>query len=52
MHYDVIDLSHQLFKWWLGATRQQAITWTNVDASSKVFCGIHLSEISQEMHMN
>ena len=32
--------------------RHQAITWTNVDLSSKVFCGIHLRSISQEVLMN
>ena len=26
--------------------RHQAITWTNVDLSSKMFCGIHLRVIS------
>ena len=30
----------------------QTITWTNVDLSSKVFCGIHLRPISQEVQMN
>ena len=27
----------------------QAITWTNVDLSSEVFCGIHLKAISHEV---
>ena len=29
------------------AWRQKAITWTDVDFSSKVFCGIHLKTNSQ-----
>ena len=33
--------------WW-----HQAITWIDVDLSSKVFCGIHLRAISQEVLMN
>ena len=32
--------------------RRQAITWIDVDLSSKVFCGIHLRLISQEVVMN
>ena len=35
-----INLSRRWFKWWLLAWRHQAITWTNVDLSSKVFCGM------------
>ena len=38
-------------RWWLVAWWHQAITWTNVDLSSKVFYGIHLSIISQEVFM-
>ena len=34
------------------AWRHQAITWTNVDLSSKMFCGIHLKAISQEELMS
>ena len=34
------------------ASRHQAITWTNIDLSSKVFCGIHLGAISQKVYMN
>ena len=30
----------------------QDITWTNIDISSKVFCCIHLREISQEVLLN
>ena len=30
----------------------QAITLTNVDFSSKVFCGIHQGQIQQEVLMN
>ena len=33
----------------IGAIRQQAITWTNVDLSSVRSCGIHLRVISQWM---
>ena len=35
-----------------GAWWQQAITYANVDLSSKVFCGIHLRAISQEELLN
>ena len=34
------------------AWRHQAITWTNVDLSSNMFCGIHMKAIKQKMHMN
>ena len=37
---------------WPDIKDNQAITWTNVDLSSKVFCGIHLRGISQEVLMN
>ena len=37
---------HWLGQWLLGL-RHQAITWINVDISSRVFCGIHLRAISQ-----
>ena len=37
---------------WLFAWRHKAITWTNVDLSSKVFCGIRLWVISHEVIMN
>ena len=30
----------------------QVITWTNVDVSSKLFCGIHLGAISLEVLLN
>ena len=33
--------------WW-----HQAITWTKVDLSSKVVCGIHLRAIQQKVLMN
>ena len=32
--------------------QHQAITWTNVDLSSKLFCGIHHRPIPQEVFMN
>ena len=37
---------------WLIAPQQQAITWTNVDSSSKVFYDICLRAILQEVLMN
>ena len=50
-------LQHQLsyslcqnwLKWWLVDWGHQAITWTNVDFSSRVFCSICLWVILQEM---
>ena len=40
--------------WWhrFDGINYQAITWTSEDFSSKVFCGIHLRAISQEMLIN
>ena len=32
--------------------RHQAITWTNVDLLSKLFCGLHLRAVSQDLLMN
>ena len=32
-----------------GGIRQQPITWNNVDLSPKVFCGIHMKAIPQEV---
>ena len=37
---------------YITAWQHQAIAWTNVDLSSKVFCGIPLRAISQEVLMN
>ena len=37
---------------WLDIKDSQAIAWTNVDPSSKVFCHIHLRGLSQEVFMN
>ena len=45
--YGDIDLDRHWLRYWLGAVRHQAITWTNVDLSPKVFCGIHLRANSQ-----
>ena len=42
-------LSQHWIRQWLGATRHQAITWTNVDLSTKVFCDTHLRTIPQEL---
>ena len=50
--YGHADLGQHWLKQWLVAWQYQAITWTNVDLSSKVFCGIHLGAISQEVLMN
>ena len=30
-HRTLLMISHHWFRWWLGAVRQQAITWTSVD---------------------
>ena len=46
---------YQFYLKWAGsivAWQYQAITWTNVDLWSKVFCGIHLRAFSQEVLMN
>ena len=40
--YDSIDQGKHWLRWWLGAVRHQAITWTNVDLSSVRSQGIHL----------
>ena len=37
---------------WRAAWWQQAITWTNVDLSLKMFCGIYLRAISQDELMS
>ena len=42
MPYGDIDLGQHLLRQWLVARRHQAFTCTNVDLSSKAFCGIHL----------
>ena len=44
--YGVIDMCQLWLRWWLGASRHQVITWTNVDLSSEVLCGIQMKEIS------
>ena len=31
-HRTLLMISQQWFRWWLGAVRQQAITWSNVDS--------------------
>ena len=49
--YGDIDLCQHWLTYWFVAWRYHAITWTNVDVSSKVFCGIHLREISHEIPM-
>ena len=50
--HDSIELDQHWFRYWLGAIRQQAITWTNVDLSSKVLSSIHLREILTVVLMN
>ena len=30
-HWTLLTISQHWFRWWLGAVRQQAITWANVD---------------------
>ena len=49
MPYGNIDLGQPWLRQWLVAWCHQAITSTNVDLSSKVFCGIHQRTIS---HVN
>ena len=39
--YGNVDLGQQWLGKWLGAGRQQAITWTNVDFSSMWLCGTY-----------
>ena len=51
MPYDGRDLDQHWFWQWLIAWWHQAITWTNVNLPSEVFCGIHLRASSQ-VHMN
>ena len=41
-----------LSQYCLGAWRHQGIIWTNPDLSLKVFDGIHLGAIVQEVLMN
>ena len=50
--YDHIDMGQYWLRWWHVAWWHQTIIYTNVDSSSKVFCGIHLQAILQEMHRN
>ena len=46
--YGDVDLGQHWFRQWLPAWRHQNITWTNVDFSSKVFCGSHPRAISHK----
>ena len=46
------SLGQHWLRKWLVACRHQAISLTNIDLSSKVFCGIHLRTISQDVPMN
>ena len=53
MPYCDIDLGQHwlrqgLVTWW----RAQAITLTNIDLSSQLFCDIHMRAISQEVLMD
>ena len=50
--YGDIDLGPCWLRWWLTAWWHQAIIWTNIDLSPKVFSGIQLRVISQEVLMN
>ena len=40
--YGDINLGQHWLMYWLGAVRQQAITWASVDFSPARFCGIHM----------
>ena len=51
MSYGDTNLGQHWFRQWLVACWHQAITWTNADLS-KVFCGLHLRAISQEVLIN
>ena len=46
--YDDKVMGQHCFSYWLVAWWHQAITWTSVDLS-KMFCGIHVSAISQDL---
>ena len=47
-----IELGQHWLRYWLVASRHQAITWTKVDLSSNGFCGIQIRANSQEVLMN
>ena len=49
--YDNIELVQLCFRLWLVAWHQ-AITWTTIELSPKVFCGTHLRTTSQEPQMS
>ena len=49
--YGYIDLEQHWLRWWFVAWRHHAITWTNVDSSLVIFCGIHLRAISEWVPM-
>ena len=51
MPYGDIDLGQHWLRHWLVAWQHQTITWTSIDISSKVFCGIH-SAVLQELLLN
>ena len=44
--YGDMDLGQHWLRLWLVAWRHQAITWTSVDLSSVMFCGIHPRALS------
>ena len=50
--YGDIDLGPHWLRQWLVAWWHRAITWTNVDLSSWMFCSIHLRANIQEVLMN
>ena len=50
--YGVTDLDQQWLRKCLFAWQHRTITLTNVDASSQVFCGIHLKAMPQQMPIN
>ena len=49
--YDNIELAQLCFRLWLVAWHQ-AITWTTIELSPKLFCGTHLRTTSQEPPMS
>ena len=43
------DMGQHCIRWWLGAIRQQAISWINVNCWLVRFSGIHLRAILQQV---
>ena len=52
IYHGDMNLEQHRLRRWLVAWKHQAITRTNIDLSSEVFCGIHLRAISQHVLRN